>query len=43
VDVPRTGDRKADALALTQAYHGLFEQWIRAAPAQWMWNMRKWV
>ncbi|MAA97617.1 MAG: lauroyl acyltransferase [Stappia sp.] len=43
VDVPRTGDRKADALALTQAYHGLFEQWIRAAPDQWMWIMRKWV
>lgn len=43
VDMPRTGDRKADALEATRRYHALFEEWIREHPAQWMWIMRKWV
>lgn len=43
VNVPLTGARKADALALTRRYHEIFEGWIRETPAQWMWIMRKWV
>lgn len=43
VEMPRTGDRKADALEATQRYHALFERWIRENPSQWMWIMRKWL
>lgn len=43
VDMPQSGDRKADALAATRRYHALFEQWIREYPAQWMWIIRKWL
>lgn len=43
IDLPRTGDRKADAEALTRRTHEVFERWIREHPAQWMWIMRKWT
>lgn len=43
VEMPDTGNRKADALEATRRYHLLFEQWIREYPSQWMWIMRKWV
>lgn len=39
----RSDDRKADIQAATQAYHDLFEDWIREDPAQWMWIHRKWA
>ncbi|MBO0344427.1 lauroyl acyltransferase [Roseibium sp. CAU 1637] len=41
--VLQTADRKADIQAATQAYHDIFEQWIREDPKQWMWIHRKWA
>jgi KDO2-lipid IV(A) lauroyltransferase len=42
VDVPRTHDHAADAVAGTAALHAQFEAFIRQAPEQWMWAHRKW-
>lgn len=42
ITVPQTDDREADVLAATQAYHDVFEHWIRSAPHQWLWTHRKW-
>jgi KDO2-lipid IV(A) lauroyltransferase len=41
--VPRSQDRKADALALTAAVFAVFEAWIREHPEQWMWWNTRWV
>lgn len=43
IDVPVTADRKADIEAATLEYHGIFEDWIREHPEQWMWIHRKWA
>lgn len=43
IPVPHTDDRDADIAAATQALHDAFEEWIRAAPDQWMWSHRKWA
>jgi Kdo2-lipid IVA lauroyltransferase/acyltransferase len=43
VDVPRTDDHAADAVAGTAALQAQFEAFIRQAPEQWMWAHRKWV
>ncbi len=43
VEVPRTDDHAADAIAGTAALHAQFEAFIRQAPEQWMWAHRKWV
>jgi KDO2-lipid IV(A) lauroyltransferase len=43
VEVPRTDDPAADAVAGTAALHAQFEAFIRQAPEQWMWAHRKWV
>lgn len=43
IAVPHTDDRDADIAAATQALHDAFEDWIRAAPDQWMWSHRKWA
>ena len=37
-----SGDREADALALTAALTADIEQAIREAPAQWVWMHRRW-
>ncbi|MTI17549.1 lipid A biosynthesis acyltransferase [Rhodobacteraceae bacterium RKSG542] len=42
VTYPVTDDKRADAIAGTQALHSTFEKWIRQDPAQWMWIIRKW-
>ena len=43
IEVPRTGDKQADAIALTTAVFAVFEAWIRAHPEQWMWWNTRWV
>ncbi len=43
IEVPHTDDRDADIAVATQALHDAFEEWIRAAPDQWMWSHRKWA
>ncbi len=42
VDVPDTGDRRADLAAATASVQAVFEAFIREAPEQWMWAHRRW-
>jgi KDO2-lipid IV(A) lauroyltransferase len=42
IDVPRTGDREADSLALTAAATREIESEIRAHPEQWVWMHPRW-
>ncbi len=43
IEVPHTDDRERDIAVATQRIHEAFEEWIRAAPEQWMWTHRKWA
>jgi KDO2-lipid IV(A) lauroyltransferase len=43
IEVPRTGDKAADARLLTTQMFAVFEEWIRANPEQWMWWNTRWV
>jgi KDO2-lipid IV(A) lauroyltransferase len=40
--VPSSGDREADALALTAAMTADIESAVRRAPEQWVWMHRRW-
>jgi len=40
--VTRTGDLKADVLALTRAMNARIECWVRREPGQWLWAHRRW-
>jgi KDO2-lipid IV(A) lauroyltransferase len=42
LDVPRTGDRRADVLALTTAMNATVEDWVRADPGAWLWLHKRW-
>lgn len=42
VEAPSTGDREADAVALTAAFSRELEQAIRQAPEQWVWMHQRW-
>ena len=42
IDVPRTGDREQDSLALTTAATRAIEDEIRANPAEWVWMHPRW-
>jgi KDO2-lipid IV(A) lauroyltransferase len=42
VDVPRTGAREADSIALTAAATKMIEDEIRANPAEWVWMHPRW-
>lgn len=42
VEVPRTGDRDTDSLALTRAATLAIEQAVRAHPEQWVWMHERW-
>lgn len=42
IDVPRTGDREADSLALTAAATRAIEQEIRESPSEWVWMHPRW-
>jgi KDO2-lipid IV(A) lauroyltransferase len=40
--LPDTGDKTADALALTTRVNQLLERWIREKPGAWLWLHRRW-
>ncbi len=42
LDMPRTGDRQADVLALMTEVNRIIEGWIRERPDQWLWLHRRW-
>jgi len=42
LDIPKTGDRKADVATVMRSVNALFEDWIRTRPGQWLWLHRRW-
>ncbi|CAM3483720.1 lauroyl acyltransferase [Thalassospira profundimaris] len=42
LDVPKTGDRHADILAIMTEVNAVMESWIRERPEQWLWLHRRW-
>lgn len=42
IALPDTGNRRADAAALTQQVNDRLEAWIRERPAEWLWLHRRW-
>ncbi len=42
IEVPVTGDPKADVRAATQALTDQFDAWIRERPGEWMWVQDRW-
>lgn len=42
MDLPDSGDRKADVLAVTTEMNALLEGWIRERPGQWFWVHKRW-
>ena len=42
MELPDTGDRKADVMAMTQAMNHYLERWIRERPEGWLWMHRRW-
>lgn len=42
MELIRTGDRRADVLAMMTQVNKLLEGWIRERPEQWLWLHRRW-
>ncbi len=42
LEMPRSGDRQADVLAVMTRVNAIVESWIRERPAQWLWPHRRW-
>ncbi len=42
MELPATGDAKADVRALTQMMNDQLERWIRERPESWLWMHRRW-
>lgn len=42
LDVPRTGNKAEDIVAITTAYNQFLEDRIREVPGQWMWMHNRW-
>jgi Kdo2-lipid IVA lauroyltransferase/acyltransferase len=42
VETPRSNDRDADVLAITQGVQSAFETFVREWPDQWMWAHKRW-
>lgn len=42
LDIPRTGDRQTDILAVTTAMNATVERWVRAEPGSWLWLHKRW-
>lgn len=42
LSLPNSGDKQADALALTTQVNRIVEVWVRQAPGDWLWLHRRW-
>ena len=42
LEIQKTGDQDRDIRTLMETITVMFEEWIRAAPAQWIWVHRRW-
>ncbi len=42
IDLPDTGDRRADDLAFMQGLNDRLERWVRRHPGRWYWLHRRW-
>ncbi|MCH2393440.1 lysophospholipid acyltransferase family protein [Oceanibaculum sp.] len=42
LELPDSGDRKADIAALTATCTAIIESWVRERPGQWLWLHRRW-
>jgi KDO2-lipid IV(A) lauroyltransferase len=42
LDVPLSGQRQADVLALATAMNEAVERWVRADPCAWLWLHKRW-
>ena len=42
MELPDSGDRKADIATLTASCTALIESWVRQRPGQWLWLHRRW-
>jgi KDO2-lipid IV(A) lauroyltransferase len=42
LDLPATGEKDADMLALTLSMNQTIERWVRETPGQWLWLHRRW-
>lgn len=42
LDLPDTGDRHADILAIMTRVNEIIEEWVRETPEQWLWLHSRW-
>lgn len=42
LEIHKTGNQDTDIRTMMQSINALFEDWIRAEPAQWIWVHRRW-
>ncbi len=42
MQLPDTGDRRADVQTMTQAMNDHLERWVRERPESWLWMHRRW-
>jgi len=42
IDIPDSGDRRADTLAIMTAVNDRLESFVRANPGQWLWLHKRW-
>lgn len=42
LELPHTGNRKADVAATMATINSILETWIRQRPDQWLWTHRRW-
>ncbi len=42
MELPNSGDRQADTLALMTRVNAMLEDWIRERPEQWLWLHKRW-